>query len=287
MEKTLGNEYEESLGAEEEKNALNAIESGLGAATDNCPTQLPLQDRVFGYCELDFEGGEAALMEAVAKHPVAIGINANKVFQLYASGIIRAADCGPAAHKQDSEIMSINHAVIVTGWGETHVNGKLIKYWVLKNSFGEMWGEKGYFKLERGAHTLDAEGFGTCGLYFESVYPVMDEHADQTSCIPGATFRSKYYSASAVLGAENERQGGPGGGGSGSGSAASALGGDGFFFSAFGDSRGGANEVAALLVGFGFMIGFAVTALSSSVSRLRRAMTTGVREDEGAMLLPQ
>ena len=37
-------------------------------------------------------------MEAVSKHPVAIGINANKVFQLYASGIISAKDCGPAPH---------------------------------------------------------------------------------------------------------------------------------------------------------------------------------------------
>ena len=41
--------------------------------------------------------------------------------------------------------------------------------------FGEGWGELGYFKLERGAHTLDREGFGTCGMYLESVYPVMDE----------------------------------------------------------------------------------------------------------------
>ena len=72
--------------------------------------------------------------------------------------------------------MAINHAVVVTGWGEEMVKGgRAMKYWILKNSFGEQWGEGGYFKLERGAHTLDREGFGTCGMYFESVYPVMDE----------------------------------------------------------------------------------------------------------------
>ena len=99
-----------------------------------------------------FRGWEEALMEAVSKQPVAIGINANKVFQLYASGIITAKDCGPAPHTRDSDIMAINHAVVVTGWGEEWVKGRLIKYWILKNSFGEGWGENGYFKLERPAH---------------------------------------------------------------------------------------------------------------------------------------
>jgi len=154
----VGFAFKKALGsAEEERAALDAIESSLGEASMDCPAELPLQDRVYGYCELDFEAGEAALMEAVAKNPVAIGINANKVFQLYAGGIIRASDCGPAPHTQDAEIMSINHAVIVTGWGESRVNGELMKFWVLKNSFGEGWGERGYFKLERGGHSLDEE----------------------------------------------------------------------------------------------------------------------------------
>jgi C1A family cysteine protease len=273
----FGAEYEEALGAEEEKRALDAIESGLGAASGDCPASLPLQDRVYGYCELDFEAGEAALMEAVARHPVAIGINANKVFQLYASGIIRAADCGPAPHTQESEIMSINHAVIVVGWGEAHVNGKPMKYWVLKNSFGENWGEKGYFKLERGVHTLDAEGFGTCGMYFESVYPLLDENATEASCVPGCTFRTKYYSAAAVLGAEDTEDGGLDVEGGGGDSRAKI-------------SRRGAYEVAGMLVGFGFVAGIMVAMLSASVSRVYRMVAGGSQvkqQEERASLLPQ
>lgn len=252
----VGAEREKALRAKEEKRALDAIEVGLGTSSGYCPTELPLQDKVYGYCELDFEAGEAALMEAVAKQPVAIGINANTIFQLYASGIIRAADCGPAAHTQDSEIMSINHAVVVTGWGETHVNGKLIKYWVLKNSFGESWGEKGYFKLERGAHTLDDEGFGTCGMYFESVYPVLDENASKSSCIPGCTFRTKYYSAAAVLGADKVGR-------------TSAKSG-----------RRGTRELAAVLMGVGF-----IAAVTAAVRRLHE--NAQAEQEEGASLLPQ
>ena len=270
VEAEVGAEYEVALGAEEEKRALDAIEAGLGVATGECPANLPLQETVNGYCEIDFEAGEAALMEAVARHPVAIGINANKAFQLYASGIIRAADCGAAPHTQDSEIMSINHAVIVTGWGETMVNGRLMKYWVLKNSFGENWGEKGYFKLERGDHTLDKEGFGTCGMYFESVYPVLDENASAASCLPGGTFRRKYYSTAAVLGTEGEL-------------GAHEEHGVHVDSSGLWGAREDVAKAAAILIGFGFVAGIMVTVLSATLSQIyRMAKNT----DEEAALLP-
>ncbi|MFO0131192.1 MAG: C1 family peptidase [bacterium] len=34
-----------------------------------------------------------------------------------------------------------NHAVTCVGWGEYEHNGEIIKYWILKNSWGEEWGE--------------------------------------------------------------------------------------------------------------------------------------------------
>ena len=253
--------FEESLGAEEEKRVLDSIESGLGSTHGNCPANLNLQDRVYGYCELNFDAGEAALMEAVSKQPVAVGINANKIFQLYASGIIRSTDCGPAPHTPDSEIMAINHAVVVTGWGEEMVKGELIKYWILKNSFGENWGEHGYFKLERGPDTVDQEGFGTCGLYFESVYPIIDEDANEDSCIKGSTFRSKYYSAAyanAGLGKSstlNMRD----------------------FKSA--NVSAGVGQVAVMLVGFGFVTGILVVSVFLAVRAARKTLTRGTEEE--------
>ena len=254
--------YFEELGAEDERRVLDSIESSLGSSNGNCPADLQLQDRVFGYCELDFEAGEEALMEAVSKQPVAIGINANKVFQLYASGIITAKDCGPAPHTPDSEIMAINHAVVVTGWGEEWIKGRLIKYWILKNSFGEGWGEKGYFKLERGPHTLDAEGFGTCGMYFESVYPVIDEKARSKACVPGSTYRTKYYSAAgaATLGNVAPKKEAP------------VVG------------RVGHPKMATLLVGVGFIAGLLVSSIFVAMGRF--TSWTRRASEESISLLP-
>ena len=133
--------YFEELGAEDERRVLDSIESSLGSSNGNCPAELQLQGRVFGYCELDFEAGEEALMEAVSKQPVAIASTPTRCFSS-----MRARSSpqgrGPAPHSRDLDIMAINHAVVVTGWGEEWVKGRLIKYWILKNSFGEVGRER-------------------------------------------------------------------------------------------------------------------------------------------------
>ena len=60
---------------------------------------------------------------------------------------------------------SINHAALLTGWGEeTMPNGEVVKYWVVKNSFGEDWGEDGYFRLERGPVTSEGLARVACTL---------------------------------------------------------------------------------------------------------------------------
>ena len=73
--------------------------------------------------------------------PISIGINAENL-QFYSGGISDPLFC--SAEKLD-------HGVLIVGYG-TGKNwlGKEVPYWLIKNSWGENWGEKGYFRIIRG-----------------------------------------------------------------------------------------------------------------------------------------
>ncbi|KAL6865208.1 hypothetical protein ACP4OV_016359 [Aristida adscensionis] len=94
---------------------------------------------------------EDALAEAVAHQPVAVGVEASK-FQFYKDGVFLGKDCG--THP--------NHGLTVVGYGSHDGT----KYWLLKNQWGESWGENGYMRLERGTNA--------CGIAKYASYPVMD-----------------------------------------------------------------------------------------------------------------
>ncbi|PON74668.1 Cyseine protease [Trema orientale] len=107
-----------------------------------------------GY-EMVPENDEDALMKAVANQPVSVSIDASgKDFQFYSEGVY-TGDCGT----------ELNHGVAVVGYGAT-LDGT--KYWIVKNSWGTEWGEKGYLRIQRG---VDAEE-GLCGIAMEASYPV-------------------------------------------------------------------------------------------------------------------
>ena len=89
---------------------------------------------------------------AVAKNPLAVSIEADKsVFQAYRSGIFNSSGCGT----------SLDHAVLVVGWGESSGT----EYWIMKNSWGTSWGESGYMRMEI------EDGKGVCGVQMEPLYP--------------------------------------------------------------------------------------------------------------------
>jgi C1A family cysteine protease len=98
---------------------------------------------------------EKALLKAVANQPVAVYISATKrAFQFYSSGILKGK-CG----------IDLDHTVTIVGYG---TNDDGVKYWLVKNSWGTKWGEKGYMKIKRDIVAKE----GSCGLAMAPTYPI-------------------------------------------------------------------------------------------------------------------
>ncbi|KAL5777703.1 hypothetical protein ACOSP7_010629 [Xanthoceras sorbifolium] len=98
---------------------------------------------------------EKALQKAVANQPVSVAIEGGgRAFQFYESGIFTGT-CGTA----------LDHGVAAVGYGTE--NG--VDYWLVRNSWGNSWGESGYIKMER---NLVGTGTGKCGIAMEASYPI-------------------------------------------------------------------------------------------------------------------
>ena len=74
--------------------------------------------------------------------PFVVGVEPKDDFMYYSDGIYQS---GSMQHSPDGW-QRVDHAVLVTGWGEE--NG--VKYWTIQNSWDNYWGEDGYMRIRRG-----------------------------------------------------------------------------------------------------------------------------------------
>ena len=95
------------------------------------------------------------LVAALNIGPVSVAIEADTyVFQSYGSGVITSKSCGT----------NLDHGVLAVGYG---TDSKYGDYFLVKNSWGSGWGEKGYVRIKR------TTGAGICGINKTPSYPIV------------------------------------------------------------------------------------------------------------------
>ena len=101
---------------------------------------------------------EVSLMKAVANQPVSAAIEADqRSFQLYGGGVFDA-ECGT----------ELNHGVLIVGYGTAKNGTREMPYWIIKNSWGPTWGDKGYIRIRRNAEAAE----GQCGVAMQASFPI-------------------------------------------------------------------------------------------------------------------
>ena len=87
---------------------------------------------------------EVELKDAVYNYgPTSVCFEVVDGFSDYTSGVYTSTTCGNT--QQD-----VNHAVLAVGYGTDSSSG--MDYWIVKNSWGDKWGDQGFFKIERGVN---------------------------------------------------------------------------------------------------------------------------------------
>ncbi|CAL6005857.1 Cathepsin_B [Hexamita inflata] len=127
-------------------NKCVSYKSGKTNVTGSCPTKCDDGSNINLTKSKGFKNvcsGEESIKNALQTGTLQTALTVYDDLMYYKNGIYQ--------HKSGAQ--KGGHAVIFVGYGEE----KGIKYWVVRNSWGTSWGERGYFRIVRGKNECNIE----------------------------------------------------------------------------------------------------------------------------------
>ncbi|XP_042301831.1 tubulointerstitial nephritis antigen [Sceloporus undulatus] len=123
-----------------------------------CPNNLEPSNRIY-QCSSPYRisSQEADIMKEIKENgPVQAVMQVYEDFFLYKTGIYK--HIWSRDGKTQNGYEKRPHSVKIVGWGALHNGeGQRQKFWIAANSWGNSWGENGYFRILRGQNECDIE----------------------------------------------------------------------------------------------------------------------------------
>ena len=109
----------------------------------------------------------------VSKQPISIAMYAPNILSKYKNGIVTEDYLKCSAQR-----FEVNHGVVLVGYGKVNKNdrvrGYCHEYWIIRNSWGENWGEKGFFRICMDGVGAKDKPFGSCLVNKYATWPTLD-----------------------------------------------------------------------------------------------------------------
>lgn len=104
---------------------------------------------------------DAMMRDLVENGPLVVSLEPKNDLMYYNGGIYKS---GSDVH---TEWEQVDHALLLVGYGEE--SGQ--KYWIIQNSWGPEWGEKGFFRMARGINDSGVESIAVAADVVEDDHP--------------------------------------------------------------------------------------------------------------------
>lgn len=104
---------------------------------------------------------EGMMRELVQNGPLVVSLEPKNDLMYYNGGIYKS---GSDVH---TEWEQVDHALLLVGYGEEAGQ----KYWIIQNSWGSEWGEKGFFRMARGINDSGVESIAVAADVIQDDHP--------------------------------------------------------------------------------------------------------------------